>query len=560
MKIRAQQASLRTVLVLLSLCSSLIYLLGTENINLPKFVALGVAAGAGFAYWVRFEVRGYWRSHQFFIYALITFATTIAVSCLWSSAPITQNLYGVLGRNTGVVTFLALILIALFTLSLHQKTDFIFLLNLLQISGIINVAYCLWVIIFRNSFGVGDPFIGIDSLLGNPDFISSFLAITLVSVLARALGKEISKLFLTMTVLLAISDFVVMFKLGATQGFVVTIVGFSIVVFYKLRSKFHSPVPSIIFTVSALLVSLVGILGALGRGPLSFLHENSVIFRGWYWNAAITMGSTHPWTGVGLDSYGDWFTRARSLDAATSPLRLIEPNADSAHSVPLDFFASGGWPMMVAYLLILIAVLIVIIRFTRRNRAYDSTFVALTASWFCYQAQSLISLNQLGLAVWGWSLGGALIAYEVMTRDQSSAGQESEKTSKSRQAIKTHPFLTIGVGGLIGFLLTFPPMNSDIQWKRAVDSGNPISGRKALEKNYFNPLTAQEYISAIKIFSASKLPLDALNFSRQGTKIYADNIEIWKLFYELPNISEREKEKIFVNLVRLDSRTYGLKQ
>jgi hypothetical protein len=272
------------------------------------------------------------------------------------------------------------------------------------------------------------------------------------------------------------------------------------------------------------------------------------------------MGSTHPWTGVGLDSYGDWFTRARSLDAATSPLRLNEPNADSAHSVPLDFFASGGWPMMVAYLLILIAVLIAIIQFTRRNRAYDSTFVALTASWFCYQAQSFISLNQLGLAVWGWSLGGSLIAYEVMTRDKSSAGQESEKTSKSRRAIKAHPFLTIGVGGLIGFLLTFPPMNSDIQWKRAVDSGNPISGRKALEKNYFNPLTAQEYISAIKIFSASKLPLDALNFSRQGTKIYADNIEIWKLYYELPNISEREKEKIFVNLVRLDSRTYGLKQ
>jgi hypothetical protein len=272
------------------------------------------------------------------------------------------------------------------------------------------------------------------------------------------------------------------------------------------------------------------------------------------------MGSAHPWTGVGLDSYGDWFTRARSLDAATSPLRLKEPNADSAHSVPLDFFASGGWPMMIAYLLILIAVLVAIIRFTRRNRSYDSTFVALTASWFCYQAQSFISLNQLGLAVWGWSLGGALIAYEFMTRNQNNVGQESEKTSKSRQIKKTHPFLTIGVGGLIGFLLTFPPMNSDIQWKRAVDSGNPLLGRQALKKNYFNPLTAQEFISAIKIFSASKLPLDALNFSRQGAKSYSDNIEIWKLYYELPNISESEKEKIFINLVRLDSQTYGLKQ
>lgn len=557
MKINAQQAALRVVLILISLGSIVISISGTENVNLPKFVAMGVAAGSGFAYWIKYEAKAHWRSYQHFLYSLIALTIAMGNSSIWSSAPVTQNLYGVLSRNTGVITGVCLGLIALFMFSLHLKSEFSLLIRILKISGLINLFYCIWVIVFRNFLGINDPFAEIESLLGNPDFISAFLGITMASVIARAFDPEISHGYAVASVLFVGADLAVMYKLGATQGFVVAFIGFAIVIFYKLKSNFDSFVVPSVYLFGFAALSVIGVLGALSKGPLSFLHENSVIFRGWYWGAAVTMGSTHPWTGVGLDSYGDWFTRARSLEAANSPLRLNEPNADSAHSVPLDFFASGGWPLLIAYLLCMAAVLISIYRFTRRNQKYDPIFVALAASWLCYQAQSLISLNQLGLAVWGWALGGALIAYELMTRPEDPTELKKQVGRKSKKITYINSFVVIGVGALIGFLVTVPPMISDIKWKRAVDSGNPTFGRQALERNYFNPLTAQQYISAIKIFSASKLPEDALRLSRDGANYYSDNIEIWKLYYDLPNISDSEKEVILRNLVRLDSRTYA---
>ena len=45
----------------------------------------------------------------------------------------------------------------------------------------------------------------------------------------------------------------------------------------------------------------------------------------------------------------------------------------------------------------------------------DKPFIAISSAWFAYTVQSLISINQIGLAIWGWLLTGAVIAFEIST-------------------------------------------------------------------------------------------------------------------------------------------------
>ena len=73
-----------------------------------------------------------------------------------------------------------------------------------------------------------------------------------------------------------------------------------------------------------------------------------------------------------------------------------------------------------------------------RKKEYDATFVALTVAWLGYQAQSVISINQIGLAIWGWVLSGALIAYERASREDNinlaeSGGKRSAKSKPGDQ-------------------------------------------------------------------------------------------------------------------------------
>ena len=83
-------------------------------------------------------------------------------------------------------------------------------------------------------------------------------------------------------------------------------------------------------------------------------------------------------------------------------------------------------------------VLIAAIRVIRRSSNFDPYFSGLFAVWVAYQAQSIISLNQLGLAVWGWIISGLIIGFEINTRNKT--GISTEETPHRR---KTTPQATI---------------------------------------------------------------------------------------------------------------------
>jgi hypothetical protein len=271
------------------------------------------------------------------------------------------------------------------------------------------------------------------------------------------------------------------------------------------------------------------------------------------------MGSQHPFTGVGFDTYGDWYRRARDLQALILPGPTITTNA--AHNVPFDIFAFGGWPLFVSYLCILALSLIAIIKVTFRSRKYDAVFVTLTTAWACYQLQSIISINQIGLAVWGWLFGGALIAYEIATRPKVDESQGVQNKRKSSRVVKKKQSETIvtstliaGVGAVIGLLIAVPPYSADSKWRSALASQDLLRIEAALVPGYLTPPNSIKYASAVQLLESSKYYDLALKYARIGVEFNSDNFDAWRVLYLISKSTPEEKALALENMKRLDPK------
>ncbi len=271
--------------------------------------------------------------------------------------------------------------------------------------------------------------------------------------------------------------------------------------------------------------------------------------RGQYWKAGLKMGSDHPLTGVGMDTYGDWYRRARSEYAATT---LPGPNTitNASHNVVVDIFAYGGFPLLISYLAILVIGAWAVIRVTRRHREYDGTFVALAAVWATYELQSIISINQVGLAIWGWVSVGALIAYEYSTRPIPESSEKG-KPAKQKELIFS-PQLVGGIGVVIGALIAVPPMAADTKWRSALKSQNVQSVEAALTPSYLTPRDSARLAQAVLLFENSKLYDQAYIYAKQGVAFNPNYFDAWRVLYSISKSSQSEKDEALKNMKRLD--------
>jgi O-antigen ligase len=529
----------------------------TDPVNATKLAFAGALAFALISISIAFNAKALIGQHKVFLLFALLFLFAGINAIIGSESPLSQNFYGTFGRNTGFITYLALLLIAISALTLTERSSFQRIIWGLQIAGAINVLYCLWVISFGDFIGWSNPYGNILGLFGNPNFISAFLGMLITTILAVVAAPTTSWTFRAIGVAVSLIAFYEIVDSSAIQGIVVTGGGIAIVGFFAIRSYLKSKVITGIYVLSVAGVGILAILGALQKGPLTFIYKTSVSLRGAYWNAGITMGMEHPLNGVGMDAYGDWYRRARSEQAATvMPGPKTITNA--AHNVVLDFFAYGGFPLLVAYLGMLALAAIAIIKVVRRMQGYDAVFIAMAGAWICYQTQSLISINQVGLALWGWVLTGALIAYERATR--GGTDEESAVPGKGVKAkVKTSPGvispqLVAGLGAVVGILIAVPPMAADTKWRAALDSKDVAKVMEALEPGYLNPSDSQRLAQAVQLLISSELPNQAREIAIKGITYNPEYFDAWRAFYFLPDATEAEKAQALENMKRLDPR------
>ncbi len=526
----------------------------TDPVNVPKLLLLGVFSSVLLGLATSFQLNRS-RLGNFYIYLMLgAFLLFSLIATLRSNSPLSQNIYGVYGRNNGFLAYLFLSIILFVSTLITERNNQLKILKALVYVGYVNLVYCLWVILFGDFIPWSNPYGNILGTFGNPNFIGAFFGIFFGVLLALGLGKEATRNFrISLFVLLPLTLFEIVDS-SAIQGRVLAALSTGIVGIFFLYFKV-SRKSSYLFSSMCVIVGLFALAGALQRGPLTdLIYKTSVSLRGQYWLAAWNTGKQNPISGVGMDGFGDWYRRSRDLRAIELP--GVNTIVNTAHNVPLDMFAFGGWPLFIAYLSIMCISLRAALVIIRKMNSYDAVGIALITAWTCYQVQSIISINQIGLAIWGWVLSGSLIAYSKYSPDSISRFQNEllnrkQKNSMSR-GLQPKSVVFATISGLLGLLIALPPISADTKLRSAQISGDALQLEKTMETNYFNPPNSQKFILNVQAFESSGLFEFSHKYALQAVEWNPELYELWRILYLIKNSTEDERKLAIRNMKRLD--------
>jgi hypothetical protein len=524
----------------------------TDPVNVTKLLSLGVASSIAFGLLISHNLGRTIKSNPAIWAISGLFLLAATYSALSSNSPFSQNLFGSYGRNNGLLAyfFLAAILLASSTLSNHGSIRGVVLAFF--VAGIVNLIYCLWVILFGDFIGWSNPYGNILGTLGNPNFIGAFLGMFISAYLGYGLSRTAPKSFkYSMFFVIPITAFEI-YDSNAIQGRVVGLSGFAIVGFFLVRSRFSGWV-TWAYSLTCALLGALGALGALQIGPLtSLIYKNSVSLRGQYWLAAWNAGQDNPLNGTGMDAFGDWYRRSRDLHALELP--GVNTVVNAAHNVPLDMFAFGGWPLFISYLGIMCLGGWALIKITLRSKEYDPTLVVIVAVWVGYQAQSIISINQIGVAIWGWVLTGVAISYERITRISIGEKVElrSQKNSNMDSGTYAKSILSAAIVGIIGLVAALPPLLADSKWRASQVSQDLKSLESTMEKSFFNPGNINKYLINIQILEQSNYPDLARKYALEAVSWNPESYDLWRILFFITASTPEEKNLAIENMKRLD--------
>lgn len=525
----------------------------TDPVNAPKLLTLGVFSSLALGVFISNGVGNFFIESKLLVVALILFLVTSFFSLIGTQSPASQFLYGNYGRNNGWLTYLFLVLMLLVTSSLRNALSLKKLINGLLFAGAVNIVYSLWVVTFGDFIGWNNVYGEILGTLGNPNFIGAFLGIFISAFTGLLIAPQTPKWFRWASIVVLPVTAYEIFISKAIQGRVVGATGIAIIVFFYIRARFKLVY---LLGYSGLLgiAGFFALLGTFQIGPLTeYIYKGSVSLRGQYWLAAWNTGTANPFNGVGMDAFGNWYRRSRDAKALDVP--GVNTIVDAAHNVPLDMFAFGGWPLFLAYLMIMAIGAWALVRTALRMKAYDPILAILSATWFGYQIQSIISINQIGLAIWGWVLTGAAISYERITRITESAqpvNRVKTRNVKNSIAEQARAVIFAAVFGLAGLLIAIPPLSADSKWRAAQVSQTLQQLEMSMQTSYFNPQNSMKYMTNIQILEESNLPELSHKYALDAVQWNPENFELWKLLYLLRNSTTEDKALALKNMKRLD--------
>jgi O-antigen ligase len=465
-----------------------------------------------------------------------------------------QQLFGTSGRNTGLITYLAFSI--LFVVALVASSS-VFLNRFLiaaLVVGVASLGYGVVQALGGDPFKWVNPYSPVFGFLGNPNFQSSLLgilgSIVFTQLLSGSVKIQIKGAYL---VYLLVTVYVIR-ETASQQGFLVLLIGSAVslgaFVFGKSRVLGYS------YLGFAAIGFVAVLIGTLNKGPLaSLLYKDSVTYRGDYWRAGWKMTVENPIFGVGLDSYGDWYRRSRTIEATLR--RGPDVTSNAAHNVFLDISAYGGFPLLLVYLALMVLVVISAVKVLKRSQGFNAGFVGLVAGWVAFQAQSIISINQIGLALWGWVLSGLIIGYEINTRggDEVVEKKTGKSATKPAQTSAATP-VAIFVGLIVGVLVGMPPYLASARYKSALETSNP---QVIQEAAYIWPTDSSRMIQVAMTLNENKLEDQGLQVALDAVERFPDNYGVWGTLSLMKKATDAQKVEALEQMKRLDPLNPNLK-
>ena len=275
--------------------------------------------------------------------------------------------------------------------------------------------------------------------------------------------------------------------------------------------------------------SLVGVTGLVFHGPRS-LED-----RYYHWIAARNMVRDHLLFGVGIDSFGDFYFRYR-VPEAIELRTLLAGGTNNAHNIYAQLAATGGLVLLLAY------VSLTIFTFWRGiialKKCNDKFLVSgIFSIWIAFQIQSLVSIDQIGLVVWGWASAGCLIALSYKLDDLNIKVEPSQRVKQRKipRLSNRKPLeLVLIILGLIPSTLLLPTLQNELNLRnRLVDliSSNSdaavVSNAKKLFDESMKSFQPELRLQTLQYLLQAKSDREALRLALDTVDKFPDSFESW---------------------------------
>lgn len=525
-------------LITLAFSPSLTY----EPFDNIKLALLGICAGIGLSKFLSALKSGQVQNLKTLTYAVALFIIALLVPLFLSGAPFSQQIYGVAGRSLGFLhyLFLASILLGAATEARDKVLDSFF--KALTVTGLIESFYGLIQYLKLDPITWENQGNWVFGTFGNPNFLSAFIGISVSAsfFLISQKGSQKWKVLNLSNIVLGIA---IAALSDSIQGLILIAVSVSILLLIKLFIKSKSL--GILATFGLASVFTTAILGILQIGPLTrYLYQESTTFRGDYWRAGLAMAKAHLITGVGLDSYGDYYRQYR--DATAGQRRGLDLYSDTAHNLLIDLASTGGLLLLLSYIALNVLVFRSIIKTYKVSRALNMESLALPIVWLAFQIQTLISVNVSSLAIWGWLAAGLLISGSNQLIDDVPIRARSKgRVVKTKSAIEIKAVSL----ALVFLILVFPLLLNDFKIGSAVKSTNPTDLKEAVtswpSSCYFMAKAEEAYTDA----GGYDLSLE---ISLKSVESNSRCFNSWRHISENPKASAEEKGLALTKMHELD--------
>jgi O-antigen ligase len=440
-----------------------------------------------------------------FVSSVLALVSALLVAFVRNPAPYAQQLWGVWGRSTGLLTYIAFFVVLLSTMLFSFKSEGRTLRQVFERLSYFVTAYTLI------QAGDIDPINwsqkAMVATLGNINFMSSFLGLASISFFSRLLMEKLPITSKAQYLVLISTNFFLIWISESIQGFAVFAAGASIILAFSIRRNLDFK-RVIYWLLSIIPMGVISFLGVAGFGPLSMLRQETVIFRRDYWLAGIEMTRENWLDGVGIDSYGDYYEQYRDLEAVvrTGPQRVT----NTAHNIFLDVSSGAGVLAALAFFAMFALTIAQIIKILKRGE-FDLTSVAFSGMFIGFVIFSLISINQIGVGVWGFVFMGYVIGTGARQQLPSSnplskkvpgkegskmypdARRKNEYSKFSRTSLLVVTLLVV----TLGFFSALIPFRTDIDMLAAVRAKDFESMRIVASRNSATTFHREKYMTLL---------------------------------------------------------------
>lgn len=524
-----------------------------DPFNPSKLLALTTSAGAALGLLLLAVKLPEIKKFKYLIGVTGLLTIALILSTINSEQAFTTTFFGISGRNTGLLAYVSLIVL-LTSSALASDEKFLRKISLTSLLiGVFSQIYA-WFQILGLDRAPWSESNWIKSFFANPNFLSAFLGITASTACAFIFSKDEPQKNKLAAFVYLIITVITLVKIGNTQGFIVFGIGFLFICYCFIKNYFRKAKFHLTFIFLSLLVVIWAILDMLQKTPgKSYLWKLSVSSRGDYWRAAWNMALERPILGWGMDAYRDNFEKFRDATQATrGEGQMI---GEIAHNVFLDLLVGGGFLLLIAYLMLILLALISVIKMLKRQKSYNVGVSASVASLIGYLAQSTISANHLGLAIWGWVLLGSLTGFEINSRVENiqdstlnqRSGPKIKKFVKSEFSKSATSVLI--AGGLVGFCLSLPLFLVNTKQMAATNHKNP-------EEIFYSALSWPKDTIRMCLFAErlreGGFEADAITLAREAAKFSPNSVVPLKVLTTFPSIPQGEKDELWRKIKSMD--------